>query len=486
MHVPRLGKGMSRIGAVLLIAVMEVFGAARADAPVTRLPASVQAVLAKHKLPEDGLSVYVQDVTASAPLLTIDAQIPRNPASVMKLVTTLVALHELGPSFRFHTDVYADQQPVKGRLEGNLYLRGQGDPFLVTESFWRLLKDLRQGGLAHVTGDLVLDGSYFDVPDVYRGDFDGRPYRAYNVQPHASLVNFFATTFKFFPESHEARVRIEADPPMSTLAVDNRIVLTKEKCSWRNRKVEMQVLSMGPQPGVVFSGKYPGNCGSYELLRAVADPVPYVFGAFKPMWEEMGGRIDGAGRAGLLPGDAVRVHRAASRPLAELITFMNKFSNNVMTRNLLLALGARTYGAPGTEEKGRRAVADWLLLHDIKAPELRVDNGSGLSRDAQVSALTLARLLLASWNSNFMPEFVSSLPLSAMDGTMRKRFRASDLEGQAHMKTGLLNGVRAIGGFMRTRSGRNLVLVSLHNHPGVQYGSGTEVQDALIEWLYEQ
>jgi serine-type D-Ala-D-Ala carboxypeptidase/endopeptidase (penicillin-binding protein 4) len=484
--VLRKGKGIGRIGALLLVAVMGVVGVARADTPLTRLPTPVQAVLAKHKLPEDSLSVYVQDVTASAPLLTVNAQIPRNPASVMKLVTTLVAMHELGPSFRFHTDVYADRQPVKGRLEGNLYLRGQGDPFLVTESFWRLLKDLRQSGLVHVTGDLVLDGSYFAVPDVYRGDFDGRPYRAYNVQPHASLVNFFATTFKFFPEPHEARVRIEADPPMSTLAVDNRIVVTKEKCSWHNRKVDMQVLSMGPQPSVVFSGKYPGSCGSYELLRAVADPVPYVFGAFKPMWEEMGGRIGGTGRAGLLPDDAVRVHRAVSRPLAELITFMNKFSNNVMTRNLLLALGARTYGAPGTEEKGRRAVADWLLLHDIKAPELRVDNGSGLSRNAQASALTLARLLLASWNSNFMPEFVSSLPLSAMDGTMRKRFRASDLEGQAHMKTGLLNGVRAIGGFMRTRSGRNLVMVSLHNHPGVQYGSGTEVQDALIEWLYEQ
>jgi D-alanyl-D-alanine carboxypeptidase/D-alanyl-D-alanine-endopeptidase (penicillin-binding protein 4) len=273
---------------------------------------------------------------------------------------------------------------------------------------------------------------------------------------------------------------------MATLQVDNRMVLTKEPCSWHNRKLDMQVLSTGPQPSVVFSGNYPGRCGSYELLRAVADPVPYVFGAFKPMWQEMGGRIDGKGRAGLLPGDAVRVHRAASRPLTELITFMNKFSNNVMTRNLLLALGARTYGAPGTEEKGRRAVADWLLLHDIQAPDLRLDNGSGLSRDGQVSALTLARMLLASWKSQYMPEFVSSLPLSALDGTMRKRFRASDLEGRAHMKTGLLNGVRAIGGFMQARSGRNFVAVILHNHPGVQQGSGTEVQDALIEWLHEQ
>lgn len=480
------GNRKCRILASVLIAGLVAASSANAKDPLVRLPAPVQAELAKHKLPADGLSVYVQDVSANAPILTFNAQVPRNPASVMKLVTTLVALHELGPSFRFHTDVYADGQVVNGILQGNLYLKGRGDPFLVTESFWRLLKDLRQSGLVHVTGDLVIDGSYFDVPEVYRGDFDGRPYRAYNVLPHATLVNFFATSFKFYPEPAQGRVRIEVDPPMSTLSIDNRIAITTAQCSWRNRKVEMQLLSMGPQPSVVFTGTYPASCASQELLRAVADPIPYVFGAFEPMWKEMGGRIDGTGRAGLLPGNAVRIQRSTSRPLSELITVMNKFSNNVMTRNLLLALGARAYGAPGTQDKGRRAVADWLLLHDIQAPELHVDNGSGLSRDVQISALTLARLLLASWKSSYMPEFVSSLPLSALDGTLRKRFRASDLEGRAHLKTGLLNNVRAIGGFMQTRSGRNLVVVALHNDTGVHQGTGTAVQDVLIEWLFEQ
>ena len=157
-----------------------------------------------------------------------------------------------------------------------------------------------------------------------------------------------------------------------------------------------------------------------------------------------------------------------------------------MTRNLLLALGAETYGAPGTEEKGQRAIADWLLLQGINAPELRVDNGSGLSRSGQVSALTLARVLLKVWNSTFMPEFVSTLPLSALDGTLRNRFKKTDLEGKMHMKTGLLNGARSIAGFMQTRSGRNLLVVSLHNQDGVQDGPGTLVQDALLEWLFEK
>jgi D-alanyl-D-alanine carboxypeptidase/D-alanyl-D-alanine-endopeptidase (penicillin-binding protein 4) len=395
-------------------------------------------------------------------------------------------LHELGPAFRFRTDVYAEQPVEKGVVQGDLYLKGNGDPFLVTESFWRLLKELRDTGIAHVTGDLVIDGSNFRIADTYRGDFDGRPYRAYNVLPHATLVNFFATRFKFFADDLNKRVRIVADPPMSTLDIDNRIKLTQARCSGRNRRIAMHVLETGPLARVRFSGTFPRKCRPYEFLRAVADPVPFVFGAFKPMWEEMGGRIDGVGRKGLVPESAVRVHRARSRPLAELIRFMNKHSNNVMTRNLLLALGAQTYGAPGTVEKGQRAIADWLLLQGINAPELRVDNGSGLTRSAQISALTLARVLLKAWDSELMPEFVGTLPLSALDGTLRKRFRKSDLEGKLHMKTGLLNGARSIAGFMRTRSGRNLVVVSLHNEGGVQNGGGTQVQNALLKWLFEQ
>ncbi len=473
--------------AALLVTVVFAAGTHGAWAdPLTRFPEPVQAVLDRHKLPPAGLSVYVQDVRETSPLLTVNAQVPRNPASVMKLVTTLVALHELGPAWTFHTDVYADQAHADGVLDGNLYLKGQGDPFLVTESFWRLLKELRHGGLTRVRGDLVIDGSHFQTSGGYTGDFDGKPYRAYNVLPHATLVNFFATAFKFYPDRTAGQVRIVADPPMSTLTVDNRVTLTSARCTWRNRKLSLHVVRTGPAPEVRFSGRFPRTCGAFEMLRAVADPVPYVFGAFKPMWEEMGGRIDGSGRAGTVPERAVRLHRVTSRPLAELIRYMNKHSNNVMTRNLLLALGAQAYGAPGTEEKGRRAIEDWLLLNNISAPELRVDNGSGLSRDGQISALSLARILLASWDSPFMPEFVSSLPLSALDGTLRKRFRSSDLEGRVHMKTGLLNGVRAIGGYMRTRSGRTLVVVALHNHDGVQNGSGTAIQDALVEWLFEQ
>jgi len=469
--------------AVLLLVISPLDAA---ETALTELPESVLKILAKHELSPEGLSVYVQDVNEHTPLLTINAQIPRSPASVMKLITTLVALNQLGPAFRFNTDVHADMEPSRGRIEGNLYLRGTGDPFLVTESFWRLLKDLRDAGIQHIAGDLVIDSSYFDVPSLYRGDFDGRPTRAYNVGPDATLVNFFATRFKFFPDPETKAVRVVADPALSNLAFDNQIRLVNGSCSRSRRKVQMGVKRSGDTANVVFTGKLSSQCSRYELLRAVMEPVPYIWGMFKVMWSEMGGSIDGVGRSGLQPSDSVLIQRSFSRPLGELIRYMNKYSNNVMTRNLLLTLGARTYGPPGTVDKGRRSIADWLLLNDITAPELHVGNGSGLSREARVSAMTLARMLIASWRSSFMPEFISSLPLSSMDGTLRRRFRQTALEGRIHMKTGLLNDVRSIAGYLESASDRRLVLVSLHNDKGVQNRIGTEVQDALIQWVFNR
>jgi len=454
---------------------------------LTQLPASVRKVLKRHKLPPGSLSVYVQDVSESAPLLTVNAQVPRNPASVMKLVTTLVSLQDLGPGYRFRTQVYADG-PVdkKGRLKGNLYLKGEGDPAMTTEAFWRLLEDLRNTGLRRISGDLIIDNSYFDVDPPARGSFDRRPYRAYNVEPQATLVNFHATAFKLYPDPANKRVRVLADPPMASLKITNAIKLVKNSCRRRHRKINLQVIRTGPRPEVRFSGTYPVRCRPLEMLRAVADPTPYIFGVFKSLWQRSGGSIQGRGHDGVVPEQARLLYTTHSRPLAEIIRTINKFSNNVMSRNLLLSLGARAFEPPGTLEKGRRAVQDWMLAHQIGANALQVENGAGLSRVARISALSLARLLLVGWDSEFMPEFAASLPLAAIDGTLRKRFRQSDLEGHTHMKTGLLNGARAIAGYLQTRSGRRLVVVALQNYPGVQNGGGTAVQDALLNWLFER
>ncbi|TNF97598.1 MAG: hypothetical protein EP297_10390 [Gammaproteobacteria bacterium] len=172
-----------------------------------------------------------------------------------------------------------------------------------------------------------------------------------------------------------------------------------------------------------------------------------------------------------------------SRPLADIIRLVNKHSNNVMTRQLLLTLGAEIKGAPGTVEKGRQAIQEWLNQQNIRNEHLVIDNGSGLSRDSKVTAVTLLDLLKHAWYSPFMPELVSSMSILGIDGTAKKRFRNQTLQGSMHIKTGVIDHVRAMAGIFHGNNGKRYIVISLHNHPGIHNGQGTLIQNALLEWL---
>lgn len=439
------------------------------------LPDAVRAALARHRLAPAGLSVYVHAIGESEPILEHAPEEPRNPASVIKLVTTLAALEELGPAYRFRTEVYAAGRLVDGRLDGDLYLKGYGDPYLVIEQFWRLLRGLRQTGLQTIGGDLVFDQSYFAEEAGDPAEFDGQPTRAYNVPPRALLVNFQAVNIRFMPQ--KSRVRVVADPPVP---VENRLRLKKGPCrggGWTFRVAGGDRLRV--------AGEYPAACGEYEMFRAVTEAGPYLHQVFRALWTELGGRVEGGWREGATPPDAHLLHTYYSPPLADLVRAINKYSNNVMTRQLYLTLGAEKVGAPGTEQKGATAVQAWLGRRGLTAPELVLDNGAGLSRDVRISARNLGRVLLAAWNGPYMPEFASALPVAAVDGTLRNRFNG-DLAGQAHLKTGSLNGVRSLAGYLRDAAGRRVVVVCLHNDPALTTAAAEAVQDALLEWIYRR
>ena len=474
------GRLENRRTRVLILCLAVCFAGLAAGAPAPSraateppgLPASLRELMAAHRLPLDSLSVFVQDVRAPAPLLLHQGLTARNPASVIKLITTFVALDVLGPAHTWDTEAYVDAAVEDGRLAGDLYLKGGGDPFLVTERFWSFLRGLRDAGLRDVDGTLVLDETFFDVGPVDPAAFDDKPHRAYNVAPNALLLNFNVTRFLFFPEP-DGSVRIVADPPSATLEVVNALTPATGACRGAKYHVRMHIERVGAGGKVRFSGPYPPSCGRHELTRVVSAHTPYVYGVFKSLWTAMGGSQSGGVRLGTVPEGARRLHRTTSRPLAEQIRGINKFSNNVMTRQLFLTLGAHRFGAPGTPDKGRRAVMEWLENAGFDTRQVFIDNGAGLSRETRISARTLGEFLLAAYTSPYMPEFVSSLPLAAVDGSMRRRFNGEALEGRLHVKTGLLDDVRAMGGYVLSKSGKTFVVVALHNHPGVHKTAGT-------------
>ncbi|HSE02435.1 MAG TPA: D-alanyl-D-alanine carboxypeptidase/D-alanyl-D-alanine-endopeptidase [Burkholderiales bacterium] len=470
---------LTAVGAVLLSAALP-----RAYAQTDLLPVSVARALAQADIPEHATSFYVHEIGAERPLLAAGAARPMNPASSIKLVTTYAALELLGPAFQWVTEAYAAGTLSDGVLEGDLVLKGRGDPKLTLENFWLLLRGLRSRGLREIRGNLLLDRTYFAATDHDPARFDEQPTRPYNTGPDALLVNFKAVRLSFVPDSEARLVRILAEPALPQVQIVNRLALVNGPCGdWVNRmKVDAQGGSAATR--LAFSGRYAASCGERERSYSVLPHAHYVLGLFRELWRELGGTFSGTVRDGTVGADARLIASVESPALAQVVRDMNKFSNNVMARQLYLTLGAEAAGEPATREKTDRVIREWLASKKLNFPEMVLENGSGLSRVERISARHLGELLLSSFQSPVMPEFIASLPLAAMDGTMKKRLTDADVAGQAHIKTGSLTGVRSIAGYMLDARGRRWVVVSIVNHPNA--GNAQAAQDALLTWIYHR
>ncbi len=450
------------------------------------LPPEVEQALAARRVPDTSLSIYVRDVQRSEPLLSFNADVPRNPASTMKVVTTYAALETLGPAYTWLTRAYA-AGPVRNlALEGDLVLVGGGDPFMTAERWAGFVAGLRQTGLAHIKGDVVIDNTYFAPQGQDRSVFDNRPYRSYNVLPDALLVNFQTVNLSVVPDAARGTVLALANPKPANLMLQSEARLQQGRCRAGSSGL---VIAMPDGPNgssINVGGRYYTGCGQYSVNRAIMRAPEFAYGTFRTYWEQSGGTLAGGFRLGAVPADATLLYSQQSLTLAEVIRLVNKFSSNVMARMLLLTLGREATGEPGTTTAGARAVQEFLASRGLRAPDLVIENGSGLSRVERISAESLAAVLLDAWRSQYMPEFAASLPLSATDGTLRRRFRSPEMQGRLRMKTGTLEGVSALAGYVQAASGRNYVTVIILNHELAAAGAGEAAQAALVKWVFAQ
>lgn len=469
-----------------ILIVFFTFTFSSIQAANTPLPAEVKKVLNKHKLPQSSLSLYIKEVDKVTPLISNEINTPRNPASVIKLVTTYAALEILGPNHTWQTNFYALGNIDKETLNGDLLMLGSGDPFLVQEKFLHILNGIQSRGVRHINGDFVIDNSIFAKEFGTTADFDNEPLRAYNVFPDAALLNFNTMNLIFYPEKD--RLKIFTEPANNNLEIRNLVQLSNSSCRGFLKKLRMKVTTENDKTVLTVSGQYPKACGERQLLRSLINKPNYSFGMFKSLWGSLGGTVKGNGfytafdKKSLSNIDPIYVH--LSEPLNRMIEYINKYSNNVMTRQLFLQIGFEKNN-PATKQDSRLMIADWLKQKGIQAPELFIDNGAGLSRDTRISAITLARMLEKALKSPYAPEYLSSIAIAGVDGTMRKRVKELP-KGSMRIKTGLLKNVRSMAGYVNSQSGKQYVIVSLQNHPGVQNWVGTEVQDAVLRWLYKQ
>ncbi|WP_321947236.1 D-alanyl-D-alanine carboxypeptidase/D-alanyl-D-alanine-endopeptidase [Paraburkholderia sp. J10-1] len=468
----------------------------------TVLPPTVMAGLERAHVPLSSVSVVIEKVGDRQPSVAVNAGQPMMPASTMKLVTTWSGLAMLGPDYRWKTSAYTDGEiDASGTLHGNLYIKGTGDPKLVPEELIDLVQKIRAAGVARIDGALVLDKSEFDPSTRDLPSFDGDDSAPYNVGPDPLMYAFKAVSFTFSP-SREG-VSIDVVPPVAQWQIDNQIRGRAGACG-----------GMLPSPqvspggnGVVtasFAGSYAMRCGERTLnMAAPVDHSTFFADGFLALWQQTaqqsaqqtgqqigqqaGGSLfatpAGTVREGVVPPRARLLAVHQSPPLADVVHDINKFSNNVMARNLFLTLGAVAAKPPSTTAKAATAVNGFLRRSGLNMPELVLDNGCGLSREEHISALSLANLLQNANASPVAQVFIDSLPIVGVDGTMRNRLTNAGVEGNAHIKTGTLRDVRAIAGYVAAENGESWIVVSLINDPRAE--AARAAHDALLEWVYK-
>ena len=434
------------------------------------LPANVQRALEQARLPAQALHVVVAPAQGGAPVLRWGAEQAVNPASLMKLITTSAALEMLGPTYVWRTVVLTDGVVSEGVLRGNLYVQGRGDPKWVSERLWLLLRRVQGMGITRIQGDVVLDQSAFDTPEVDPGAFDGQPQRPYNASPQALLINYKSVVLHWSVDAAQRVARVHAEPPMAGMRWPREVPLSPGPCM--DYRAALKADFSDPLQWV-FRGAYPADCGERVWPLADLEPATHAQRAVEGTWRAIGGQLDGQVRTGRVSAKARALLSAESPTLAEVIRDINKYSNNVMAEQLFLTLSLEA-GGLGQAQASRALLQRWWD-QNVGQPGLVIDNGSGLSRTGRVTAAGLAALLQRMWRGPYMPELVASLPISAQDGTLRR----TQAKAQAHLKTGSLNQVLGLAGYVDAEQGQRWVVVALLEHPQAQQGRA--VLDALID-----
>ncbi|MBC3872119.1 D-alanyl-D-alanine carboxypeptidase/D-alanyl-D-alanine endopeptidase [Undibacterium flavidum] len=451
------------------------------------LPPSVENLLKKAGLKNQQMQLLILPANSGVPLLNYQAENSVSPASTLKLLTTFIALDELGPNFRWKTQIYTDSTFKDGILNGKLYIKGGGDPNFTWDKLSQLLRQLRQQGLREIRGDLVLDRSYFQPnrPELNAPIFDENPDAYYNVIPDALLVHSNISAFSVSADNNTVDVKLTT--PMDNVRVMNQMTRSNSPCSeWKNGWLSPKIsIDTQRKIDITINGTFPKNCRADVYLNLI-ERNAYIASVFKALWQELGGNWQGNIVDGVVPTNANLLLQKESESLLETIRIINKYSDNAMARILFLTVGAESALAKNfadTSQTSNAVVREWFTRRNIDSSNLLIENGSGLSRLDRISAWQLASILRVAANSNWYPEFASSLPIVGIDGSMRNRLKASKAEARARIKTGYLKNVMAVAGYVRDVQDQDWILVAIVNTDEAIASKAKPALDEAINWL---
>ena len=474
------------------------------DNPDNSLPRAIVNSLERNQIPLNAISISVTEIKPGKPgkhegkaILGWRESEPMNPASTMKVLTTLAGLDILGPQYRWRTKIFTDGVIHQGTLQGNLYLQGSGDPKLIPEELAKLMKDLQALGIQKIDGNLFFDRNAYAPSVMEHNTIDGESLRAYNVAPDPLLYAFRTLSFQLGKSRTADFIDISYTPTLSQLRVVNQMQLIDRSCdNWKSNirfNLEPETVASTDQAITAqFSGSFPNACKGVNFNVVALDPNTFLTQGFAAAWELAGGAWvkPPVGKDGAVPLAARLLLQFEGIPLADDVQDINKYSNNVMARQLLLTLALEKMGKPATTANGELVIQSWLKQNGLNFVGMVIENGSGLSRNEAISAEQMNQLLLKARNLPISEVFYNSLPIAGADGTMRNRLMSQlrkflhfKKKPEVRMKTGSLADVRAISGYVVSKSGKMYAVSSFINHPNAW--KGLEAHDQLLSWLME-
>ncbi len=466
------------------------------------LPEAVLKLMRAAQIPPEAIGTKVVRISDGAIVLAYQPERSMQPASTMKLVTTLVGMERLGPAYRGRTEFASSAEVVNHVLQGNLILRGVGDANLDWQAFQSMLQTLRQKGIKEIRGNLVIDREFFQPPrtDIGAPPFDESPEFRYNVIPDALLLNM--NLAQFYLSADAEKITVGMTPQLDGVTVISNMTLIERDCTdWEDGWVSPSVSR--DERGTIqiaLNGTFPKSCAINTELN-VLDRLDYADRLFRSLWRQLGGTFAGITREGNTNEGARVLAEHRARPLGEMIRDINKPSDNALARLLYLTLGvqherletsnlgvkltptADTFNRLNTSAEAEQKIRAWFAEHKIDDRGLVLDNGSGLSRTERITPSQMTALLTAGARSNWAPEFMASLPIAGLDGTMRKRLRGSDVAQRARLKTGTLKDVVALAGFVPDGNNEPCVIAAFINHPLAASSVAQPILDALINWV---
>jgi len=443
------------------------------------LPQAIEGFIKKSTIPKKDISIYIKEVGNDGHILVShNARTARTPASVIKVLSTYASILKLGFDYRFPTKFYVTGTVRNGVLQGDLIVKGFGDPTLNAKDVDKIVTQIRAKGIRQITGHIVIDRSFFRVGTKDSSGFDEHPYSPYNAMPDAMMYNERISTVCVKPKQNDVTKK-GAD---GSYTVINKLKTVNKPCRGRYSWPGVRIDKSKAMPTVMLQGKISVRCGQKNICQVITKPYLSFYYALKDKLKKAGVKVNGNMRLRKVPQQARLLFTHYSRSLEKIVSKTAKKSNNLYARHLLLTLGAHVYGAPATLDKGRRAVKNILKEHHaLQTDILQIDNGCGLSRKAKLTAKLLADMLDNAYE-NYGQRWMNTLSIAGVDGTIKKRFRGTVVKNRAWMKTGTLKRTKNISGYVKNASGKLYeVVILVHSNRGNWRAS--ELQNQIIKWL---